>query len=184
MNWILFLIIACEIGFWIFIISGLIARYLLRKKRIGFFLFAMIPVVDLILLIATAVDLSRGAVATFAHGLAAVYLGVSLAFGKQMISWADEKFQSLVLKTAAPRKELFGLAYAIHYFKGWLRHLLAYLIGAALIGLTVYWVNDLERTMAMLRILGGWSMVISIDLLITLSYFIWPKKGKETFKGL
>lgn len=183
MNWILALIIACEIGFWVFVISGLVARYLFRKKKLGLILLAMTPIVDLVLLIASAVDISRGAVATFAHGLAAVYLGVSVAFGKQMINWADNKFQSKVLKRDLPRKELYGREFAIDYFKGWLRHILAYLIGAALIGLTVLWVNDLERTLAMLRILGGWTVVIMIDLLITLSYFIWPKQRKETLKG-
>lgn len=183
MNWIVFLIIACEIGFWVFVISGLIARYVFRMKKLGLFLLAMTPVVDLVLLIASAVDLSRGSEATFAHGLAAVYLGISIAFGKQMIDWADQKFQSKVLKVPVSREELYGIKYAINDFKGWLRHLLAYLIGAGLIGLTVYWVGDLDRTLAMLRILGGWTVVIIIDLLISLSYFIWPKQRKETIKG-
>ena len=55
------LILACEIGFWVVLGSGLVARYLLGRRRLGAVLLALAPVVDLVLLTATVIDLSRGA---------------------------------------------------------------------------------------------------------------------------
>ncbi len=67
-------------------------------KQVGLILLAMTPVIDLILIITMSVDLLNGAKATVPHGIAAVYIGVSIAFGKQMIQWADERFKYYVLK--------------------------------------------------------------------------------------
>src|SRR5919107_2656788 len=86
------IIVACEIGFWVVLGAGLVARYLLGRRRLGGVLLALVPFVDLILLVATVIDLSGGATAGFTHGLAAAYLGVSVAFGPSMVRWADERF--------------------------------------------------------------------------------------------
>lgn len=86
---ILAAIVACEIGFWVFLAAGLLARYGLHLPRLGAALLACVPLVDLALLAFTVVDLRRGADPQFAHGLAAVYLGFTVAFGHSMIRWAD-----------------------------------------------------------------------------------------------
>ncbi|RQX50832.1 hypothetical protein DLJ57_10885, partial [Micromonospora chalcea] len=85
-------IVGCEVAFWVVLLAGLIARYPLRRPRLGAALLIAVPVVDLVLLAATMIDLRRGATATFAHGLAAAYLGFSVAFGHRMVRWADERF--------------------------------------------------------------------------------------------
>lgn len=85
MDFIAWTIIACEIGFWVVILAGLITRYVFNKKRLGLFFLALTPVIDLLLLVVTATDLYNGAVATQVHAIAAIYLGVSIAFGKSMI---------------------------------------------------------------------------------------------------
>ena len=72
MDLILTVIIACEIGFWVFVVLGLLARYVLRRPRTGFVLLAMTPVVDLVLLTAVIINLQGGGTATFFHGLAAL----------------------------------------------------------------------------------------------------------------
>ena len=64
-------IIACEIGFWVVILAGLAARYLLGRRRLGAVLMACVPLVDLVLLVATVIDLRRGGQAELVHGLAA-----------------------------------------------------------------------------------------------------------------
>ena len=74
-----YFIIACEIAFWIFVAAGLSIRYMLGKKRLGLALLAATPIVDVLLLVATAVDLRRGATASMVHGIAAIYIGVSVA---------------------------------------------------------------------------------------------------------
>lgn len=82
-------IVACEVGFWVVLAAGLFARYLLRWRRVGAVLLAAVPVVDLALLAFTVADLRRGGEPSTAHGLAAVYLGFSVAFGHSLVRWAD-----------------------------------------------------------------------------------------------
>src|SRR5690606_40858753 len=89
---LLAVIVGCEIGFWVLLVSGLVARYLLRLRRLSTVLLVATPLVDLVLLIASVLDLRRGTVANVTHGLAAAYIGFSIAFGHNMIRWADQRF--------------------------------------------------------------------------------------------
>ncbi|MGM0948413.1 MAG: hypothetical protein ACQEWT_06125 [Bacillota bacterium] len=180
MNGIAWMIVFCEIAFWVVIVLGLAVRYLFKQPRLGLLFFALTPIIDLILLAATAVDLYRGASATAAHGIAAVYIGISIAFGKQMIQWADQRFQYYVAKQGAKPLKRYGMDHAKHYAKGWIRHVLAYLIGAGLLAGMIYFINDTARTEALSGILKIWTVVIGIDFLFTASYFIWPKKEKAS----
>jgi hypothetical protein len=79
----------CEVAFWVFLVAGLSARYLLRRPRVGLVLLLGAPAADVALLGLTAGDLHRGAPATQAHALAAAYLGFSVAFGHDVIAAAD-----------------------------------------------------------------------------------------------
>lgn len=72
------LIIGCEIGFWLFVIMGLICRYVWNLPKVGLFLLICTPVVDLMLLVATGMDLRSGASASMIHSLSAIYLGFLL----------------------------------------------------------------------------------------------------------
>ncbi|MBN8880821.1 MAG: hypothetical protein J0H73_00705 [Salana multivorans] len=74
------LIVACEVGFWVAILSGLAVRYLLRRPRLGAGLLIAAPVIDVVLLVLVAIDLLRGGTASWEHGLAAIYIGFSVAF--------------------------------------------------------------------------------------------------------
>jgi len=78
-------IVICEIAFWIVILIGLITRYIVKKEKLGLFFLALTPVIDLFLLVFTGWDLYNGAVATKAHAIAAIYIGVSIAFGKSTV---------------------------------------------------------------------------------------------------
>lgn len=179
MNLIVWLIIACEIAFWVVIVSGLVVRYLLKRPKLGLFLLALTPVVDLILLLATGFDLYRGAVATTAHAIAAVYIGVSIAYGKSMIEWADQRFQYYVTKQGPKPAVRYGMDHAKHYLKGWIRHVIAYAIGAGILVGLIYLINDPSRTEAMNGVLRIWTLALGIDLIITISYFIWPRQAKN-----
>ncbi|MCY8909071.1 hypothetical protein P8907_11050 [Bacillus atrophaeus] len=178
MNIVVWMIIGCEIAFWVVIALGLVTRYVFKRNKLGFLLLALTPVIDLILLITTSVDLYRGAAATQAHAIAAVYIGISVAFGKSMIQWADERFQYYVNKQGTKPAKRFGMDFAKHYAKSLLRHTLAYLIGAGLLAGMIYFINDPSRTEALSGILKLWTIVLGIDAIITISYFIWPKKAK------
>lgn len=86
----------------------------------------------------TSVDLYGGAKATYAHAIAAVYIGISIAFGKSMIQWADERFQYYVMKIGEKPRRRYGKEYAKHYFKSWIQHVVAYAIGSSFSGDDVY----------------------------------------------
>ncbi|GIP32821.1 hypothetical protein [Paenibacillus sp. J2TS4] len=178
MNFVAWMIVACEIAFWVVILLGLVARYVLKQNKLGLVLLALTPVIDLILLITTSVDLYRGAVATTAHAIAAVYIGVSIAFGKSMIQWADEHFRYYVTKQGPKPEKLYGIKYAIQYFKSWLKHVLAYLIGAGCLVALIYFINDPARTESLSGILKLWTLALGIDLIITISNFIWPRRAR------
>ncbi|TCP66521.1 hypothetical protein [Baia soyae] len=178
MNFIAWMIVACEVMFWVVIGLGLVTRYVLKMKRLGLFLLSLTIVIDLALLVITGIDLYNGATATVAHGIAAVYIGISIAFGKSMVQWTDERFQYYVLKQGDKPVERFGMEYARHYLKGWFRHVIAYGIGAGLLVGMIYWINEPSQTKAFNGILRGWSVVLGIDLSITISNFIWPRKPK------
>ncbi|MDW4508635.1 hypothetical protein R7236_09490 [Priestia megaterium] len=179
MNLIAWMIIACEIAFWIVILLGLAARYMFKKQKLSFFILALTPVVDFFLLIVTSVDLYGGATATYAHAIAAVYIGISIAFGKSMIQWADERFQYYVMKSGEKPRRRYGKEYAKHYFKSWLQHLVAYAIGAALLAAMMYIVPN-GKTNVLQNVVEFWTVIVGIDFLLSLSNFVWPKKEKES----
>lgn len=172
-------IVACEILFWVFIMLGLSARYLLRMPRTGAVLLALSPVTDLVLLAATAWDLAAGGTATTAHGLAALYLGFSVAFGHAMIRWADVRFAHRFAGGPAPVK-LAGREYARACWRDLLRTLLGAGVAAAVIGLLVLIAGDAERSAAIVSFLPLLGIVVVADLLWAVSYTIWPRRAPRT----
>ena len=168
-------IVCCEILFWVFIVAGLVVRYGFRRERLGFRLMAMSPVIDIVLLLLTVFDLSRGSTATLAHGLAAIYIGVSLAFGKQMIAWADERYRRFILREQVSRERI---SKARKERNGFYRHVLAFLIGGALLGAMILWLGDAEQTESLLRTLQLWGLVLVIDGFISMSYTVFPARSK------
>lgn len=85
-------IVACEIGLWVLLGAGLVLRYLLRWRLASTLTLAAIPLLDVLLVGAVAVDLHRGAEAGGTHTLAGLYLGFSVAFGPALVRWADARF--------------------------------------------------------------------------------------------
>jgi len=175
MNLILAIIVACEIGFWVLIVAGLLARYVLRWARTGVVLLAMTPVVDLVLLAATVLDLRAGANASFFHGLAALYLGFSVAYGHKMISWADNRFAHRIAGGPAPTRH-YGAQYAKACWKDAGRTTVAVLIAAGLLHLLTVLVNDPNRTGALTGLYPVLGIVFLVDVVWAISYTIWPKK--------
>ncbi|OPA77564.1 hypothetical protein BVG16_14040 [Paenibacillus selenitireducens] len=174
-------IIGCEIGFWLFVLAGLFSRYILRMKKLGAWLLFCTPVVDLALLIATIIDLRSGKEATFIHGLAAIYIGVSIAFGHRMIQWADQRFAYLFAKGPEPtKKPKYGAEHARYERIGWLHHFLAWVVGCVLLLGVIWMVQDAGKTEALVKVIRVWSLVLGIDFLISFSYTLFPRKSKET----
>ena len=115
-------IAAAEIGFWALVLGGLAARYVLHRRRLSTMMLLLVPAVDVLLLAVTAIDLARGAEAGWSHGLAAVYLGFSVALGPPLIQSLDRRFARL-----PPRP--------VNEWALWGRAVLASAVSAALLGL-------------------------------------------------
>lgn len=171
------MIIGCEIAFWVFVLAGLSARYLAGWNRTGALLLLATPVVDVLLMVFTVLDLKNGAEAEFMHGLSAIYIGVTVAFGHRMIKWADERFAYRFAggekPEPAPKR---GKAHARREREGWYRHLLAWFVGAILLMIMVLLVNDPARTEALKLVPIWWAGIVAIDFLISFSYTLWPKR--------
>ena len=86
------LIVGCEAAFWLVLALALAARYLLERTILSRALLLSLPVIDLLLLAFTTVDLKSGTAATFAHGLATAYVAFTVAFGSVLVRWADDRF--------------------------------------------------------------------------------------------
>lgn len=141
------LIVACEIGFWLVLLLALSTRYLLRREKLSRALLLSLPLIDVLLLTFTAMDLRRGAVATFAHGLSAAYVGFTLAFGGMAIKWADANFAHRFAGGPVPAKTPSRGWDAVRFeFILWGRCILACLITMALIETLVQFVGSSERT--------------------------------------
>lgn len=102
------LIIICEISFWLFVLLGLFSRYVLGKNKVGATLLLATPIIDLLLVIFTIADINKGSEITVFHGLAAVYLGVTIAFGHSMIKWMDAHFSYRFAAGEKPVKNMDG----------------------------------------------------------------------------
>jgi hypothetical protein len=172
------MIVACEIAFWLVMLAGLVSRYLLGRPRLGAALLAATPLVDLVLLAAAVLDIRHGAEADRRHALAAIYLGVSIAFGHRLVAWADGafayRFAGGPKPPAGPR---YGAAHARSERSGWFRHLLAWVIAAAVLGFIHLVGGNREETQRLFGVLGGWLIVVGIDFLWSFSYTFFPRRS-------
>lgn len=172
-------IIGCEFAFWIFVLAGLICRYLLKWRTVGAVLLIGTPIIDLALIVATVIDLRSGATSTFVHSLAAVYIGSSIAFGHGIMKWADARFAYRFAGGPEPEaKPKYGPAHAAHERQGWLKHLLAFAIGCAVLYLMILLVGDPARTESLSGTISVWAIVLFIDFIASFSYTFWPKQPK------
>ncbi|HEX4222390.1 MAG TPA: hypothetical protein VHZ97_08535 [Pseudonocardiaceae bacterium] len=126
-------IVAGEVGFWVFLLVGLLARYPLRMRRFSTVVLLALPLIDLGVLVVTVVNLAGGATANLSHGLAAVYLGFSVMFGKSMVRWADVRFAHRFAGGPPPPPKLRGKAQIRKEWRDWGRCLLSCAIAAALL---------------------------------------------------
>ncbi|MEU3351681.1 hypothetical protein [Streptomyces sp. NPDC037389] len=170
------LIVVCETGFWILLAAGLGLRYLARMPRAGVAVLLLEPVLELVLLIATAIDLRNGATADWKHGLAAVYLGFSVGLGHSTVKWADRRFAHRFAGGPPPVKPpKYGKERAVHEWRTAGRWILAAVVALGLLQCAVWYVGSGD-----ISSLRNWQtkmlLVIGINLAIAGSYTLWPKE--------
>ena len=122
---------------------ALTARYLLRRERLSRGLLLSLPVLDLLLLAFTAIDLKAGTSATFAHGLATAYIGFTVAFGSVAVRWADQHFAHRFAAGPLPDKlPTRGWLAVRHEFALWLRCIVAWIITLVLLSALITYVSN------------------------------------------
>lgn len=170
------LIIVCEVGFWVLLAAGLALRYLAGMRRTGAAVLLLEPLLELVLLTVTAIDLKNGATADWKHGLAAVYIGYTVAYGHYTIKWVDghvaHRFAGGPRPVKPPR---YGLARARHEGKLWLRTVLMAVVASTLLQCAIWYVGDGD-----IGSLRSWQAVtlrtVVLHGVIALTYLLWPKK--------
>jgi hypothetical protein len=172
------LIAACEIGFWVLLAAGLGARYLLKMPRTGLALLLCEPLLEVVLLVATALDLKNGADPNWTHGLAALYLGYTVGHGHRTVKWLDgHAAHRLGGAPPPPKPPRYGMARARHEGRIWLGTLFGAVVATVLLQLAIWYVGDPSRVTS----LESWRFVAwrtaGIHGVIALSYFVWPRKG-------
>jgi hypothetical protein len=171
------LVIACEVGFWVLLAAGLAFRYALRMPRTGLALLLCEPLLEVVLFVATAIDLKNGAQPDWRHGLAAVYIGFTAGLGHSTITWVDARVAHRFAGGPPPVKPpRYGTARAVHEWKVAARWSLAAAVALALLQGAVWYVGD-DGDTASLR---GWQqsmlVLIGINLVIAASYTLFPKR--------
>ncbi|MEU0173076.1 hypothetical protein ABZ178_06960 [Streptomyces massasporeus] len=172
------LIAACEIGFWVLLAAGLATRYLLKMPRTGLALLLCEPLLEVVLLVATALDLKNGAEPNWTHGLAALYVGYTVGHGHRTVKWLDgHAAHRLGGAPPPPKPPRYGMARARHEGAVWLGTLTGAVVATVLLQLAIWYVDDPSRVTS----LESWRWVAwrtaGIHGLIALSYAIWPRRA-------
>lgn len=170
-------IVGCEIAFWVFLLAGLAVRYLARRPRPGALLLALVPAIDLFLLGATFIHLRSGAVADVTDGLAAAYIGFSVAFGPGLVRRMDARFAyRFAHGPKPPRPPRYGRERTSHEWQEFRKALVAWGISSALLLGGFVIVGDGQRGAALLAWIARLTLVLSIWLIWPVSYTLWPSK--------
>ncbi|MGI3227572.1 hypothetical protein ACRJ4B_30810 [Streptomyces sp. GTA36] len=178
------LIVVCEVGFWVLLAAGLAFRYLFKMPRMGLALLLCEPLLEVVLLVVTAMDLKDGAEPSWKHGLAALYIGYTVGHGHRTVKWLDghaaHRLGGAARPVGPPR---YGMARARHEGKVWMGSVVGAAVATALLQVAIWYVGDSGST----RSLESWRYVAwraaGIHGVIALTYLIWPKKAPEGSAG-
>ncbi|MFI8367114.1 hypothetical protein [Streptomyces sp. NPDC085466] len=174
------LIVVCEVGFWVLLAAGLAARYLLRMPRLGLGLLLCEPLLEVLLLVVTAMDLKDGAEPSWRHGLAAVYIGYTVGHGHRTVKWLDgiaaHRFGGAPPPPKPPR---YGKGRARHEGAIWLGTVVAAVVATGLLTAAIWYVGDAGDTSSLRGWINGVWKAVGIHGLIALSYALFPKSAPE-----
>ncbi|MFF8830058.1 hypothetical protein [Streptomyces sp. NPDC015131] len=172
------LIVICEVGFWVLLAAGLATRYLLRMPRTGAALLLCEPLLEVVLLVVTAMDLKNGAEPSWRHGLAALYIGYTVGHGHRTVKWLDghaaHRLGGGPRPVPPPR---YGMPRARYEARLWLGTLLGAAVATGLLWLAILYVGDPGRTGS----LESWMHVAwrtaGIHGVVAATYAIWPRRA-------
>ncbi|MFA7765424.1 hypothetical protein ACGFNX_02770 [Streptomyces sp. NPDC048723] len=171
------LIIACEVGFWVLLAAGLALRYLAKMPRLGAAVLLCEPLMELVLLVVTTLDLKNGAEPDWKHGLAALYIGYTVAYGHYTITWLDGHAAYRLAGGPKPAGPGYGKARARHEWKLWIRTVIAAAVALALLQVAIWYVGDAGDVSSLQGWQSGALRAVGIHALVAAVSTIWPSKA-------
>ncbi|MFC8451812.1 hypothetical protein [Kitasatospora sp. NPDC057223] len=173
------LVLAGELGFWVLLALGLAARYLLARRRVSTALLLCLPLVDLLVLSATVLDLRRGAAPAATHGLAAAYVGFTVAYGHSLVRWADGHVaHRLAGGPKPPGAPKYGRDRAAHEWRIFGRTLAAAALTTALITAMVLLLDDSGQAAPLTAWYPRMAWVTGVSLAVAASYTVFPRRPR------
>ncbi|MCQ4210806.1 hypothetical protein [Streptomyces longispororuber] len=170
------LIVICEVAFWVLLAGGLALRYWAKMPRAGVAVLLCEPLLEVLLFVVTAIDLKNGAEPDWKHGLAAVYIGYSIALGHYTIKWVDVRVAHRWAGGPPPTTPRYGVPRAIHEWKLAARWIAAAVIALGLLQGAIWYVGGDGSTSSLVAWQQKMLFLIAINLVIALSYTVFPKK--------
>ncbi|MFD4770121.1 hypothetical protein [Streptomyces niveus] len=172
------LIIICEVGFWVLLGLGLALRYFAGMPRASVAVLLCEPLLEILLLVVTAIDLKNGAEPDWKHGLAAVYIGFSVALGPELIKWADGRFAHRFAGGPPPvRPPKYGKARLVYEWKTAARWIVASAIAMGLLQAAIWYVGSDGETGSLQTWQEKMLFVIGINVVWALGYTLFPKRA-------
>lgn len=136
---------------------------MLRRRRLSTALLLCEPVVEVVLLAATVADLLRGAEATWTHGLAALYLGFTVGFGRATVQrvdgWVAWRFFD---GPRPPRVPSGGRERVLHEWRLWLGVLVSWVVAVAVLGLLLLLTDEPAQRDVLLGWAGRATVVLGV----------------------
>ncbi|WP_425829526.1 hypothetical protein [Streptomyces fractus] len=171
------LIVICEVAFWVLLAAGLVLRYWAKMPRASVAVLLCEPLLEVLLLVVTAIDLKNGAEPDWKHGLAAVYIGYSVALGHYTVKWVDVRVAHRFAGGPPPSTPKYGVARAIHEWKLAARWILAAVIAMGLLQAAIWYVGPDGATDSLTQWQQRMLFLIAINVIIALSYTVFPKRA-------
>lgn len=175
------LIVLCEVAFWVLLAAGLALRYPAKKPRLGAAVLLCEPLLEVVLLVVTAIDLKNGAQPDWKHGLAAVYIGFTVGLGHSTIRWVDARVAHRFAGGPPPVKPpKYGMARAVHEWKVAARWTVAAVTALALLQAAVWYVGGDGDVSSLQAWQQKMLFVIGLNVVIAGSYTLFPKTAPKT----
>lgn len=201
----LFLIIG-EVVFWVSISGFFILRYIYNQEKSSKYFILIWLLSDLWLLVIGILDYrNTGEFDTF-QIIIIIFLLYAFTFGKNDIKKLDrwirraiKKWKGIPLDESDVGENLYGMAYAFNQGKEFALHAILFVVAimvfsffADIRNVDEIFSTDFGDSLGRLienglfqhavlgKVTGIWLLIFIIDAIITISYFIFPKKKKST----